>query len=184
MELDTPLVLKLRQHLIDVAPSSRVPVLINETAAGAALQGSPEEDAIVDRFRPFAQLFYLVASADGEIDEDERHVMRGAFESLTAGRVGPGRLLGLEAELMGQAAAYDREQLLEQVCSALSRDREDAELAFTLAAVVAAANRQVEHHEVQLVDQLATWLGLSARRASELLKVDQRRSLPPRPSAL
>lgn len=85
---------------------------------------------------------------------------------------------------MGQAAAYDREQLLEQVCSALSRDREDAELAFTLAAVVAAANRQVEHHEVQLVDQLATWLGLSARRASELLKVDQRRSLPPRPSAL
>lgn len=184
MELDTPLVLKLRQHLIDVAPSSRVPVLISETAAGAALQGSPEEDAIVDRFRPFAQLFYLVASADGEIDEDERHVMRGAFESLTAGRVGLGRLLGLEAELMGQAAAYDREQLLEQVCSALSRDREDAELAFTLAAVVAAANRQVEHHEVQLVDQLATWLGLSARRASELLKVDQRRSLPPRPSAL
>ena len=183
MELDTPLVLKLREHLIDVAPSSRGPILIRESEA-ATLAGSPEEDAIVDRFRPFAQLFYLVASADGEIDEDERHVMRGAFESLTAGRVGRGRLLGLEAELLEQAAAYDREQLLEQVCSALSRDREDAELAFTLAAVVAAANRRVERHEVQLVDQLAAWLGLSARRAAELLKVDQRRSLPPRPNAL
>jgi tellurite resistance protein len=183
MELDTPLVLKLRQHLIEVAPSSRGPALIRESGAEVP-RGSPEEDAIVDRFRPFAQLFYLVASADGEIDEDERHVMRGAFESLTAGRVGAQRIFGLEAELMTQAAAYDREHLLEQVCSALSRDREDAELAFTLAAVVAAANRHVERHEAQLVDQLASWLGVSARRAAELLKVDQRRSLPPPPSAL
>jgi len=179
MELDTPLVLKLREHLIEVAPSSRGPVLAREDQRD---NGSPEESAIVDRFRPFAQLFYLVASADGEIDEDERHVMRGAFESLTAGRVDRARLLGLEAELMGQAAACDREQLLEEVCSVLSRDREDAELAFTLAAVVAVANRQVEHHEVQLVDQLGSWLGVSQRRAAELLRVGQRRSLPPRSS--
>lgn len=180
MDLDTPLIRRLRQHLLEVAPSSVAPETAQELGSLTA-DGSPEELAILDRFRPFGQLFYLVASADGDIDDDERHVMRGAFESLTSGRVGRERLLELERDFIERSAQRDREDLLESVCSALAHDREDAELAFTLAAVVAVANRRVEDHEHRLVDQLASWLGLSQRRAAELLRAGQRSIIPPRP---
>ena len=142
---------------------------------------SPEEDAVLARFRPFAELFYLVASADGVIDADERHVMRGAFESLTGGRVARDRLLALEAELMTAAAGRDREDLLEGVCCAFAREREDAELAFTLAAVVAYANRAVDGSESLLVKQLASWLGISQTRAGQLVKGGQRSLRPALP---
>lgn len=168
MDLNTPLIMRLRAHLLDVAPPSIAPPAFDSTPT-ARLPVSPEEDAVVDRFRPFAQLFYLVASSDGAIDADERHVMRGAFEALTGGRVGRERLLALEAELVSRAATRDRDELMESVCSSLSHDREDAELALTLAAVVAYADRHVDPKEEALLDQLASWMGISRHRATVLL---------------
>lgn len=170
MDLNTPLIRRLRDHLLDVAPSSIAPPAPTaEVERITTRPTSPEEDAVVERFRPFAELFYLVASSDGEIDTDERLVMRGAFEALTGGRVGRERLLVLEAELISQAADRDREDLLERVCSVLSQDREDAELAYTLAAVVAYANRSIDAREQELVEQVAAWLGISGYRANALL---------------
>ncbi len=175
MDWNTPLIRRLRDHLLDVAPSSLIPPPVEPVEDSVA---TPEELAIIHRFRPFAELFYLIASADGHIDADERHVMRGAFESLTGGRVRPDRLLTLEAELIEAAAGRDRDELLEDVCSALARDREDAELAFTLGVVVALADRQVDRNEQSLVDQLASWMGISTRRAHELLETGERSRRP------
>ncbi len=185
MDWNTPLIRRLRAHLLDVAPPSIAPPPMQAPPVEAQPEGRlpycPEESAIVQRFRPFAELFYLVASADGHIDTDERRVMRGAFESLTGGRVRPARLLALEAELMESAAGRDRDELLEDVCSALARDREDAELAFTLGVVVALADEQVDASEQSLVLQLASWMGIPKRRVPELLRVGER-SLRPNPA--
>ena len=177
MDFNTPLIRRLRDHLLDVAPPSIAPPALTPQADEPP-SASPEEMAIVRRFRPFAELFYLVASADGHIDAEERHVMRGAFESLTGGRVGRELLLRLETELIEAAAGRDRDELLEDVCSALARDREDAELAFTLGVVVALADRSVDKDEQAVVFQLASWMGISRARANELLDTGQRSLRP------
>jgi tellurite resistance protein len=179
MDLDTPLIRRLRDHLLEVAPAS-IPPPPPDLCPSELIPVSPEDAAILERFRPYAELFILVASSDGKIDPEERHVMRGAFESLTGGRVAQASLRTLEAELIAQVVDGDRDELMEQLCYAFSHDQEEAELAFTLAAVVAFANRQVETNEGSLVAQLASWLRISKARAYQLLESGQR-SLRPYP---
>jgi len=132
----------------------------------------------MDRFRPFAELFYLVAAADGEVDSQERAVMLGAFRALTGGRVRGATLENFESELRDLCLAEGVDSRLEFVCSSLANDRDDKELALTLAAAVALANQHLDDGESQLMEKLARWLGIPPPRMAQLIQ-SGRESLPP-----
>lgn len=165
LDLDTPIISDVRDHLLRLSRTSFEP-----THGGRrAREGSPEEDAVIDRFRPFAELFLLVAAADGTIDDAERAVILGAFRGLTGGRVRSSTLETLEREIQAVIAASDTVARLEGVCAHLAGDRQDAELAFTLASAVALADENVDPSEVELLRTLASWLSIREDRAIELL---------------
>lgn len=174
MKLDAPLLLQLRDHLLDLSAQSVRP-LHGRTVAVVA---SPEERAVLDRFRPFAELFYLVAVSDGRIDAEERAVMEGAFRVLTDGRVRDEALKRLAAELEETWANDAVDARLESVCSWLASDSGDAELAITLASAVALANKELAPEEGELLKKLATWLHLPDERIARLFE-DKRRSPGP-----
>lgn len=174
INLDTPRIRELRDHLIDLSVQSIRP-LHGGTKTSSA---SPEERAVLERFRPFAELFYLVAWSDGEVDSEERAVMMGAFRALTSGRVSTATLEELEATLAERCRGCSLEERLESICSELSADREDAELAFTLASAVALANQNIAREERAFLKQLATWLHLSPERIAQLFESGYQ-SIPP-----
>jgi tellurite resistance protein len=178
MKLDTPLVQRLRNHLIQQSRHSIGPL----HGGSAAQLGSEEEAAVLNRFRPFGELLYLVAHADGRIDPEEQALMMGAFRVLTSGRVRGALLAQLEDELSSSLKEEGVEARLEVVCNALSKDREDAELALSLASAVALADCRIDANEAQLISQLASWLGISKNRANELLAIGHQ-SIPPRARA-
>ncbi len=177
MVIDTPLIARLRDHLLDLSAHSILP----RNGTQRALVESPEERAVMDRFRPFAELFYLVAAADGEVDEEERQLILGAFRALTGGSVRKERLMELSEELRllrESQSVYDR---LEIICSEIANNRQDADLAFTLASAVAVANKEVSDTEQELLDTLASWLGIRDSRA-KILVAESRNSIMPSPS--
>lgn len=175
MNIDTPLIRNLTAHLMGLSRHSISP----QHGAKSVTLESPEEVAVMNRFHPFAELFFLVASADGEIDEDERAVMLGAFRALTGGRVRGARLEALEAELQDLVLSEGHLTRLEAVCSALASDRDDAELAFTLASAVALANEDFDPGEESLLSNLASWLRISPERISALVDSGRNSLQPP-----
>ncbi len=165
LELDTPLIGQLRDHLLRLAKASFVPV----HGGRRVRHDSPEEQAVLDRFRPFAELFLLVAAADGKIVDAERAVILGSFRALTGGRVSGTTLRELESEISEKMEVNAAEDLLEEVCSRLAADRKDAELALTLASVVASADDDVDPSELELIQTLASWLSIPRDRVKQLV---------------
>jgi tellurite resistance protein len=165
LQLDSPVILQLRSHLLRLAKESILP----QHGGRRVHLGSPEEDAVMERFRPFAELLLLVAAADGVIEEVERAVILGAFRAITGGRVRSATLNALEEKIQVEIAAGQNDVLLERVCTALARDKRDAELALTLASAVALADKVVDPNEVELIRTLASWLSITPVRVGELL---------------
>lgn len=175
MKLDTPLVRGLRDHLVDLSVQSIRP----HHGGSKADAASPEERAILERFRPFAELFVLVAYADGRFEESERSVILGAFRAMTGGRVRTPSLEALKDVLQTTVSQSDPDERLEQICGALAFDREDAELAFALASAVALSDNRTTTEEADLLAKVASWLRLSENRIDRLLNAG-RMSLDPR----
>ena len=152
-------VLKLRDRLIQRGHPSIFP--------GAPRP--PDSDALERRVFPFAQVMLLVMTADSEITERERSVVRGAVRSLTDGRVSTAVVDRMLGQL--ETAVHDegRSACLEQVASHLSANRDDSELAFALGAAVALADDGLHPEERATLSELSELLGIPAQRARELL---------------
>lgn len=178
MKLDTLVVQRLRDHLIQRSHE----LIGSENSGRYVRENSQEEDAVMQRFRPFAELLFLVARADGQVGSRERAVVQGAFRVLTSGRVRGELLEDLEKELGRIVGDDGLEARLESVCGALSGDREDAELALHLAGAVALADSLVDPDELALLRTIRAWLGISVERAESLLN-EGRHSVPPRAGA-
>jgi tellurite resistance protein len=178
INFDTASMRKLRAHLLDLSGQPVAPLY----GGRRAMENSPEEQAIVERFLPFAELFHLVGMSDGRFDSRERSVTLGAFLALTGGRVQAATLRRAQQQLEDRCAGCDVDERLEYVCARLATDREDAELAFTLASAVALADERVDAGENELLERLARWLRISPRRIVELLQ-PRSPSLTPSPVA-
>jgi tellurite resistance protein len=176
MNVNTPLMRTLRDHLLGLAPLSIRP----RDPAGRAAAESPEEAAILERFYPFAELLFLVAGADGRVEPKERSTTLGAFVALTDGRLPRSTLERVERAVTERALRDGWELRLHRVCSDLSADRDDAELAFTLASAVALANDVTSERELSLLGFIAEALGISPRRMDVILR-GARNSEPPPP---
>jgi tellurite resistance protein len=176
MIVDTPLMRVLRDHLLELAPLSIRP----RDPAGRAAAESPEEAAILERFYPFAELLFLVAGADGQVDPKERSATLGAFVALTDGRLPRSTLERVERAVVERARRDGWEQRLHRVCSDLAADRDDAELAFTLATAVALSDDVTAEAELVRLASIAEALGISPRRMDLLLAGSLKSEPPPK----
>jgi tellurite resistance protein len=178
MNFESPLIRTLRDHLLGLAQHSIVP----RDPSGRADSETPEERAIIERFEPFAELLFLVTEADGEMNGAERATILGAFRALTGGRVSPLTLEKIESNLRQRSQREGRVVRLEAACTRLSLNRDDAELAFTLANAVALSDETLAFGEQALLEQLSDLLGVSSQRFDALVESGRHSQPPPPPS--
>lgn len=165
MNIDTPTIRRLRDALIcggDAEESKQVAQ--GRTASGPAMEAS------IKRVAPFVETMFLVMSVDGEHSEEEKAVILGAIRTLTRGLLNEASL----QELMDNCAllleSQGFEARLQAIGSIICANRQDRETGFTLAAVVALADNEVQAQESDLLVSIAEWFGLSTRRSREILQ--------------
>jgi len=95
--------------------------------------------------------------------------LRGVARMLSGDQL-PGAELDLLLEQFEAGYLSDGvDARLETVTSWLAADRDDAEAAFTLAAVMAVADRHLDASEHRVLEELRELLGISPERAEELV---------------
>jgi hypothetical protein len=132
-------------------------------------KATPELSAMAERVRPFAEIMYLVLSADAAITERERNVLRGALRSLTEGALSSAAMDSMLAEFEGNLRREGLDLRLDYLASAMYADRSDARLALGLASAAADADRGVGPEERVVIAGLGERLGISAIELHELL---------------
>jgi uncharacterized tellurite resistance protein B-like protein len=128
-----------------------------------------EATAVAAAYGPLCEAMYLMMSADGDVSEDERQVLKGALRNLS-----DDQLRGAQIESLMEAAAksvdeHGREERLKEVILALHEDRARAEVTFVLAAAIAFADNAIADQENETLNQLAEGLGIDEATANQLL---------------
>lgn len=131
--------------------------------------GSRALSALTHRVAPFCEVLYLMMVADGACDVAERGVLIGVARTLSGDQLSAQQIDAMLAEFEAGYLCEGVEARLESVTAWLSADRDDAEAAFTLAAVMAIADEHVDSREDQVLSELAELLGISEQRAADLV---------------
>jgi tellurite resistance protein len=138
--------------------------------APRAQKASPELSAMAERVLPFAEIMYLVLSADAAITERERDVLRGALRSLTEGALSSAAMDEMLREFAQNLAREGLDLRLDYLASAMYADRSDARLALGLATAAADADRGVGPEERAVIEGLGERLGMSVLEMRELFE--------------
>ena len=164
LDIDTQTIRRLRDALV---AGGRV----SESADGTATKNiDARSQASINRVSPFAETMYLMMMADGDASESERDAIRGALQVLTHGLLDRSVLDDILKRCEVEAREQGVEARLQAIGARLCGDRLDRETAFTLAAAVAMADDQVVEQESLLVESIAEWYGISARRCTDILQ--------------
>lgn len=178
MRIETATIRRLRDALLQ---SGRRPDAVlspaYETLARAGLL-SEDEEAALSRIDPMAETLFLMISADGRVTASERDAVRGAIRGLTGNLLRDGTIDVMLQQYERKVADEGREARLRSIGRLLGGQKSDAEGAFALAAAVALADDQLAREEQELVNQLATWFGITAERASSILDQLQEEKAP------
>jgi hypothetical protein len=155
---------RLRDKLLDrgAKPSQYPPPMLG-----------PETLALTERVRPFAEAMYLVLSADGQISDRERDLMRGALRTLTEGLLSSAVLERMIADFARARASEGLEVRLDRVASELYGDRADARLALGLSMAAAEAENGVGEEERAVLTALGERLGVTRLELAELLQDEE-----------
>jgi len=140
----------LRRGLRSVAP-----------APWSLTAAPPNEQAAYERILPYAEVIYLVMTADGAHSPEEQDAMLGAIRYLTEGELDAHAADHMVARFQRELLRDGIEQRLDDVASRVYRERDDRELALSLAAGVAAADGQLHPSEERTIVGLAERLGFS-----------------------
>ncbi len=130
---------------------------------------SPEESAALTKIDPLAETMFLMMAADGNLEQDELHAIRGALRGLSDGLIRTGTMNVMMDNYQKALAKEGREARLQEIAETLAEDQGEAETAFTLAAAVALADGDVADAENELINQLAEWFGIDGDRAEKIL---------------
>ncbi|HVU03208.1 MAG TPA: TerB family tellurite resistance protein [Polyangiaceae bacterium] len=169
MNIQTATIRRLRDALLQ---SGRRAEAVQSSAFEALARAgilSEEEQAALKRVDPMAETMFLMMAADGKITAAERDAMRGAIRGLTANLLHEGTIQVMIETYEKTLAAEGREARLKAIGAQLAGHVSDAEGAFALAAAVALADDDVDQEEQDLVEQLASWFGITPTRAEQLL---------------
>ena len=166
MTIDTTTIRRLRDALIANGRMALLPA--DEPNQGERADGKIQ--ASVKRVAPFVETMYLMMIVDGELDQFEQDVIRGALRVLTHGVLREPELEQIIKRCEALAREQGVEARLEAVGSRLCADRMDREMAFSLAAAVAMADQTLAQEESSLVDSIAQWYGISSQRRAQILQ--------------
>ena len=125
--------------------------------------------AMVAEYGPLCDAMYLMMSADGEINQEERDVLKGALRNLSGDTLRSDHIEKLLEESARQVEKDGREARMQGVIGELSGDEARCEVAFVLAAAIAFADNAIADEENETLNQLAEGLGIDEARASQLL---------------
>ncbi len=145
--------------------------------AAASYGARPDDDATVPTgFDPLAvTLFetivegaYLVATADGVFDEDERRAFERVVVAACGGVVAPGQISSLVNDLADQLAEDGTDRRLQEIGKQVTR-KEHAREVLRIAALLAQASQDVSDVERQVLEKLARVTGLDASEVDAAL---------------
>ncbi|HEY6881650.1 MAG TPA: TerB family tellurite resistance protein [Polyangiales bacterium] len=165
MRLDSETLLRLRDELRRTGERRSLPP---SAPPSAAEDVSQDVLAVVQRVAPMCEVLYLLMVADEHSDQREVEVLRGAIRTLTQGALRTGVIDGMLHKFEAAARTFGRDGRLAQVTSLIAADRQDAEAAYTLAAVMAIADETSDERERAWLEELRELLGINAKRASTL----------------
>lgn len=120
-------------------------------------------------FGPLCEAMYLMMSADGQVTNDEREVLKGALRNLTYDEIRSHHIEAMLDSAARHIAEQGREKRLAEVVEELRGDPARAEVALVLAAAVAFADDEIADEENELLNRFAEGLGIDPDRANELL---------------
>jgi tellurite resistance protein len=128
-----------------------------------------DPERIVSEYGAICEAMYLMMTADGDVTEDEREVLRGAVRNLSNDVLGRADCDALLASAARSVAAEGRDARLRAVAKVLAKDRARAEVVFVLGAAIAFADNAIADGENETLSQLAEALGIDESRANSLL---------------
>ena len=163
--VNTKTITRLRDHLL-VEGSRKSVFMAGAEALEHPLEGDDDAKDVLDAV---AEAMYLMISADGNIAESEREVLRGALRELTVGAMRSALIEKLLADFEAAKQRDGQEARIAAVASVLAERPEAAEAAFVLSAAVAFADNEIADEENDVLNAFAEKLGISAERAEELL---------------
>jgi len=120
-------------------------------------------------FRAAVEAGYLVALADGEVDDEERETMVLAVELLSEGAVIQWETEGLLDECAERAEKDGAEARAEAVGKELA-ELGQAEVGLFFAAIVANASKGLERSEIRVLQAVAKAAGLESDKAKGIVK--------------
>jgi uncharacterized tellurite resistance protein B-like protein len=142
------------------------PSVVLDTSVGPDVV---EAMAAVAEYGPLCEAMYLMMSADGQVTDDERQVLKGALRNLSDDQLRGTQIEGLMEAAAKAVAEHGREERLKEVILALHEDRARAEVTFVLAAAIAFADNAIADQENETLNQLAEGLGIDESTANQLL---------------
>ena len=161
--IDTQTIRRLRDALIE---SGRL-----QGAKSTADEHPPERmQAAIKRVSPFVATMYLVMVADGHADASEKDAILGALNMLTHEFLDEDALASILSDAEKEVELRGVEGHLQIIGSQLGANRQDREIAFTLAAAVAMADSNLHAQENELIGRIAEWYGISNKRMEAILQ--------------
>ncbi len=139
------------------------------TLHGALAPELAEGLTIVAEYGALTEAMYLMMSADGQVTNDEREVLRGALCALSGDTIRSAHIESLLDSAAKQMAEHGREQRMAEVVAQLRDDPARSEVAFVLAAAIAFADNAIADEENETLNNLAEGLGIDEARATALL---------------
>ncbi|MCB1672152.1 MAG: TerB family tellurite resistance protein [Gammaproteobacteria bacterium] len=164
LKIDTETIRRLRDALIAKGQ------LEADQDGDSNVNVANQVEASMKRVSPFVETLYLVMIADGLIENSEKEAIRGAISLLTHGFLNQQALDTIMESCESEVSQHGVEARLQKIGTIVSADRQDREIAFTLAAAVALADHDLASQEGSLLESIAEWYGVSERRREEILQ--------------
>ncbi|MEZ5571411.1 MAG: hypothetical protein R3E64_05240 [Halioglobus sp.] len=163
MNINTTTIRRLRDGLVQRGNSA------NTEASNQDLPALYQQ-AVLERFAPFAETMYLMMLIDEHADSVELDAIVGAMQILTDGALNHDVLNQVFKRCARETKQHGVEGRLQFIGAQLCADRVDRETAFSLAAAVAIADNKLERVEASLMKSIAEWYGISTKRCHEILQ--------------
>lgn len=128
-----------------------------------------ERVAVMAEYGPLCEAMFLMMSADGNVGQEEREVLKGALRNLSADAIRGVHIDAMLDAAEKSIAEQGRTERMNEVVAALKSDVARAEVAFVLASAIAFADNAIADEENETLNTFAEGLGIEEERANTLL---------------
>jgi tellurite resistance protein len=125
---------------------------------------------MLQRIEPFAETMFIVMAADEDLAPTERTALNGAIHILAGGATPAAQIDAMIDRFQQDLDVQGAEARLAGIGVRFGTDREDREIAFTLAAAMALADEELDWRENQTLLWIQEYFGLSSRRIASLVE--------------